>query len=142
MTGICLSCDEGFYGGSCDLTCSPLCAQGVSKPVCSISDGRCLDCKPGFHGNLCDQKCSEHCGIAEDSGVKVGPCDRDTGLCLHGCADGWYNSTCQDKCSNNCLGEACNIDDGKCSVGCVPGFKGDFCSLQGRLRRDVSVGAF
>ena len=132
FTGECLFCKEGYYGEICNLQCSQFCTPGTSKPACKKADGHCLSCRPGYHGNFCNGECNENCGIADDSDVKVGLCDRNSSHCLHGCANGWYNNTCLDRCNSKCWGEKCQIDDGKCSDGCVSGYRGDFCSLLGR----------
>ena len=91
-----------------------------------------MACIPGRHGRLCDGKCNENCGIAEGDNGNVGLCDRNTSLCLHGCDKGWYNLTCLERCNSKCRGETCNRDNGKCSDGCVSGYKGEYCSLLGK----------
>ncbi|KAM4568634.1 N-acetylglucosamine-1-phosphodiester alpha-N-acetylglucosaminidase isoform 1-T1 [Fundulus diaphanus] len=72
-------CLPGFYGDSCNQTCS--CSNGSS---CDPVSGRCL-CPPGFHGERCEQacplgffgaSCAQECHCDD-----LCPCDPQTGSC-------------------------------------------------------------
>ncbi|KAF7650155.1 hypothetical protein LDENG_00130320 [Lucifuga dentata] len=72
-------CMPGFYGDSCNQTCS--CLNGAH---CDPVHGRCT-CRPGFRGNSCEQVCSlgffglscaEECQCEDRC-----PCDPQTGSC-------------------------------------------------------------
>ena len=126
FTGECLFCKEGYFGEICNFHCSEFCTIGANKPECEKAGGRCASCVPGHYGPFCDGVCSDNCGVAKVSGVAE--CDRNSSVCLHGCAAGWYNHTCEDRCNSKCQAETCNRDDGKCTNGCVKGYEGEFCS--------------
>lgn len=67
---------------------------------------------------------NQTCELIEDE--HFGQCDGITDHCMTGCAKGWFNITCLDPCSNKCQRNTCKFDDGKCSLGCVSGYIGEW----------------
>ena len=95
--GIC-ECKEGFYGSTCENTCSN-CPEGG----CDIN-GICIDinsdCKdPKYYGPLCNQTCSPDCNNT---------CNRK-GECYACKEKGKYGVNCDKNCKN-CPGGECDMN--------------------------------
>ncbi|WAR29618.1 MEG11-like protein [Mya arenaria] len=123
----CDSCDDGFYGHTCNGsctncmtvtcqqssgTCNGICVDGYYTDQCSRQcihtgcmtcdrqAGECLTCKPGLYGVQCSLPCSDQCVPSSDGNVY---CNKTTGSCIAGaCRAGYYGSTCTQTCPGDC----------------------------------------
>ncbi|XP_071118003.1 scavenger receptor class F member 1-like [Haliotis cracherodii] len=143
-SGKCLEgCREGWWGATCNMTCSPGCKskacyqedsvcisdcmEGWRGPKCDCSDtyncrnGRCLSgrctggCKDGWTGETCTYKCSLNCLT----------CHQSTTQCSS-CKEGLYGPDCMSECTTNCVDNKCSMA-GHCINGCISGFQGSKC---------------
>ncbi|GFR80264.1 multiple epidermal growth factor-like domains 10 [Elysia marginata] len=50
-------------------------------------------------------------------------------MCTTACVNNTYGAGCKQNCSVNCAAadKTCNNTNGHCILGCVAGFKGNFC---------------
>jgi hypothetical protein len=117
----CTACKPGFFGSTCQRTCSPGCAAGAATDNASRT-GTCSQSGVCFHGcasnstwsALCDKPCSGRCVDQA--------CDRNTGNCLS-CMPDVFGSRCEIDCIR-CAGRC---DAGGCAGDCAPGFFGEHC---------------
>ncbi|XP_041360433.1 multiple epidermal growth factor-like domains protein 10 [Gigantopelta aegis] len=112
--GVCNgSCHHGWFSRNCDSPCPTNCANGSCN-----TGGRCLGCRKSYFGRSCDRTCPKTC-LNES-------CQQDDGQCT-GCKDGFYGYNCTVNCSSHCLNTRCHQTNGSCVHGCTPGFYGDSC---------------
>jgi hypothetical protein len=140
-TGMCTTCDDGFYHGekkACELKHCPPSKDGTVDEKCS-GHGSCdtirgiCSCEEGFSGPGCEnQSCPNSNGVlyAYTSGNACngrGACDVDSGKCA--CTQPYYGDSCEkSKCPDDCLGlGGCNAQTGKCA--CPEGRHGTSCEF-------------
>ncbi|XP_078330625.1 receptor-type tyrosine-protein phosphatase epsilon-like [Crassostrea virginica] len=110
-TGFCNECHAGFYGDSCNRTCTGCLGN------CTRDTGACTGaCKVGKYGTHCDKPCHQNC---------QGGCDKISGVCKS-CVNGRFGSFCSNVCSS-CLAR-CHKDTGACEGMCPVGTFGIYCN--------------
>ncbi|KAK7503374.1 hypothetical protein BaRGS_00005295 [Batillaria attramentaria] len=126
VTGLCTQCDgnyvgshcrdcaRGFYGGSCDQSCS----AGCPNSECDQQTGHCQPCNSSYWGDRCDKQCP--------SGCLTSQCDEQTGRCSS-CENGYWGDKCDQQCSTGCQNSQCDQQTGYCQP-CRSGYWGDFCN--------------
>ncbi|XP_071139570.1 receptor-type tyrosine-protein phosphatase epsilon-like isoform X21 [Mytilus edulis] len=125
-------CIDGFYGPSCDKTCSVVTNDTFCtkcQALISIGITVCTECQPeyyyeGINGNC--KTCSTGC---KSNNTNIAKCFPDTGNCRFGCSAGWSGPRCDSfTCSlancESCVAnqptvcERCQtgwyLDSGKC----------------------------
>ncbi|XP_076080778.1 receptor-type tyrosine-protein phosphatase alpha-like isoform X6 [Mytilus galloprovincialis] len=90
-------CIDGFYGASCDKTCSvvtnnTLCTK--CQPLISVGITVCTECQPEYYydgviGNC--KTCSTGC---KSNNTNIAKCFPNTGNCRFGCSSGWSGLRC------------------------------------------------
>ena len=86
VTGTPDVCVRGYYGSTCQSSCSASCLNGT----CRFSNGHCDLCPDGYYGQQCKTPCPIGCMSCSDSTN----CSK--------CHDGWYGSNCEKQCLQNC----------------------------------------
>mmetsp|Transcript_14230 Transcript_14230/g.32304 ORF Transcript_14230/g.32304 Transcript_14230/m.32304 type:complete len:578 (-) Transcript_14230:4-1737(-) len=130
-TGVCeLGCKHGYYGESCEHSCSQNCLDGCTNGICTKG------CHEGFWGETCNSTCPRYSSRG---------CDQQTGMPFE-CDEGYYpgytalevpdDSTGEPacvKCSDTCKthgGTSICDKNGHCTQGCMKGFHGPECKAQ------------
>ena len=114
MSMKCTACASRYYyvaAGQC-----VRCSQGCRDHTCG-EGGACHGCKEGLFGDQCSFDCPRYCKQCEQSGCRL-------------CQDGYFGEECHQQCSPNCLGAICDKNNGRCTQGCVDGFRGDRCGIR------------
>ncbi|KAK3584636.1 hypothetical protein CHS0354_003920 [Potamilus streckersoni] len=121
LTGLCLTCVNGFYGTTCNQTCGHCKRNSKGGTQCKRHTGKCEECMSGWHGWRCNESCS--------TGCRTSHCDRFTGKC-DSCMTGYYGPQCKEECNKNCYNvtmTGCEQQTGFCKL-CANGFYGYSCS--------------
>ncbi|WAR16678.1 TENX-like protein [Mya arenaria] len=97
----CNSCNDGYWGNTCDTKCAPNCSS------CIKSNGKCLSCNSGYYvyNGKCTA-CGTNCAVCGSGGCTS-------------CHDGYWRSTCDENCAQNCA--LCRKSDGYC-LSCGSGY--------------------
>ncbi|XP_053386039.1 multiple epidermal growth factor-like domains protein 10 isoform X2 [Mercenaria mercenaria] len=122
----CTECNDGYYGNTCELSCSRGCYLGK----CSQSNGTCYKnkCKSTFDGINCDQ-----CSAGRFGNDCLSLCPTNCISCTGGtncdqCKDGYWGDSCQHNCSYGCSTSVCLKTSGICQDRkCRTGFVGEKC---------------
>ncbi|XP_010640461.1 scavenger receptor class F member 1 isoform X3 [Fukomys damarensis] len=128
--GHCESCEPGWNGTLCQVSCSPgtfgeSCSQQCprcrgGKP-CHAETGHCEHCDPGRMGPRCEDSCpagtfGEDCSSICPTCVQ-GACDSETGECV--CSAGYWGTSCNSSCLPGFYGSNCSLpcqcSDGFCN---------------------------
>ena len=131
-TGLCTSCQTGYYGTQCNQMCLNSCNGGCHQ------NGTCYQCSnANVYGLNCNIQCSSlcvndtcdrwtgECPLQCSSRCEV--CDSNTGKCMM-CKDRkLYGNNCQYSCNSGCGTLACNQTTGEC-FSCSNGLWGAFCN--------------
>eukprot|EP00930_Biecheleria_cincta_P102953 TRINITY_DN9481_c0_g1_i1.p1 TRINITY_DN9481_c0_g1~~TRINITY_DN9481_c0_g1_i1.p1 ORF type:complete len:422 (+),score=64.42 TRINITY_DN9481_c0_g1_i1:112-1377(+) len=116
--GVCSNCKVGFYGTTCEKSCSSTCLTG-----CDQTTGECYGCTENNCVFSCEQKCNPMLGCRT--------CDQSCQGCTT-CPDGSWGLG-KDRCKNfcrNCIGFQCDDKDGTCGKGCLQGWSGQKCDVK------------
>ncbi|XP_053400251.1 uncharacterized protein LOC123557913 isoform X2 [Mercenaria mercenaria] len=128
-------CDNGFWNRNCETKCGK-CLSGTCSKTTGFCEGGCL---AGYkYTSRCTQECDDYtfginCGsLCNPNCVDI--CDKVNGTCGN-CTSGWKGDTCSQACGTNtwgencertcgfCLSGTCNRFTGRCTGGCLPGYK-------------------
>ena len=116
------ACEVGFWGDMC----LDLCKHDGCL-ACERMDGECSICLPNLWGFSCNITCSPACPPSDDDNEIY--CNKLTGDCdLGTCALGFYGTDCTKECSPYCVSKVCDFEKGICSIGCLKGWKNNFCN--------------
>lgn len=143
----CTSCKDGYWGNTCQYSCSGCSSYGCYKAQ------RCDECLPSYYrhvtndGEECLQcpvtckNCSSatYCNECKNgyfpneelncvlclNYCKGRNCNPQNGSCIDGCIDGRTGHRCEDFCPLHCV--QCNQFSASLCLFCEPGFYGSAC---------------